>query len=276
MKNRVLLIFSILIINFLYSEDFDGLTFVDNTFKPILQKSISFNNGELEYKIDNDGEIDKWTEPYRIDRSSGLTYILIGKNSKKWLCLFSDSYIIMYDSDSKPFFLGNNIEKNYLSDSLSFGEKYFRSTSYLSEETKKGKIEYSSTNLGINSLPSPWVEGVPGNGIGEKIYIDVKKTEDYSEKYIVLSNGYVSYSRSDLFRKNNRIKKIRLQDIESGNYRDINIKDTSDFCIIPLYDIIRSDGVIIEILDVYPGTQYNDTCINFIGIGKIEIDRYKG
>ena len=131
----------------------------------------------------------------------------------------------------------------------------------------ESSFKYEATNLGSIKPDTPWVEGVPGDGIGEKITLSWQtwKEADGSDGGIgclIFSNGYISYDKPYLFEKNNRVKEIEIKDI-SGKFNFIaEIEDTPDLQLIFLPYV--SDKLEIKILSVYKGTTYDDTCINFI------------
>ncbi|MBQ0166530.1 MAG: hypothetical protein KBT02_08190, partial [Treponema sp.] len=76
-------------------------------------------------------------------------------------------------------------------------------------------------------------------------------------------NGYVS-EKEYLYGYNNRVKQIELTDANDSSYHQIiTLEDTA----VPQY--IKIDNrpgrhVLLKILDVYQGSKWNDTCINFI------------
>jgi len=104
-------------------------------------------------------------------------------------------------------------------------------------------------------INSAWAEGVPGHGINETItFTGVQAIRFY------ISIGYVSYSRPELYTENSRPKKILVT--VDGKSIELMLKDT------PAYQTIDVDAfsskVTIQILEVYTGTKYEDTCINSI------------
>ena len=98
-------------------------------------------------------------------------------------------------------------------------------------------------------------------------YAPISYGSDYKNSLLYISNGYVSYSNPGLYLMNSRIKKIRLRDVGTGEYKDYIIADSPHFSKIDAYDVLTSRaGMEIEILEVYEGTIFEDTCINFIGV----------
>lgn len=135
-----------------------------------------------------------------------------------------------------------------------FTSAMYNSSSYLTES----KTVYLPENLGVSVFSCPWVEGVSGPGIGETITIE----RDASFGEIFFSNGYFSYDNPTLYEKNGRVKRIKIEGINSGFSTEISIEDKPEPQIIELPKI--DTKIIITILDVFPGTAWDDTCINYI------------
>lgn len=144
------------------------------------------------------------------------------------------------------------------------GRIYTDCTSYLKEKNK----EYTVDNL-CNCKPgTPWVEGVPGDGNGEgfTIYNTGKNStnsfyRDY--KYLLIMNGYISYEKPYLYKQNNRIKKIKVTGVKSGKSKILDVLDTPHPQTVDISFITEPEDIRVEIADVYKGTKYDDTCINF-------------
>lgn len=129
----------------------------------------------------------------------------------------------------------------------------FTSTSFL----KEGNIKYDTNSLkSINSLP--WVEGVNGPGIGEKIVIE----SDKPIKYLLVSNGYYDPKKLDLFKKNNRLKEVVIR--YGDRVVNVILRDTFNIQEIPILDS-GITKISLEIKDIYKGSMWDDTCITYIG-----------
>jgi hypothetical protein len=109
-------------------------------------------------------------------------------------------------------------------------------------------------------LESSWVEGVTGLGAGEWIVLD------FPEAIEVHSIGLdVGFDRdADIFAKNNRIKRATFT-FSSGEVVTLDFADVRGMQSVPL---VRAPGPNIEttfvkmvIEEVYPGSQYDDTCL---------------
>lgn len=180
-----------------------------------------------------------------------LTMIFDTK-SQKYLILQHEDFLMLYaDTEKAPKWDGLFGANVYL---------YFLSnyTVTADSELTEGGRTYSAGNLLDYELDSPWVEGEDGPGIGSKLYI----SSELPIKELVISNGYFS-QKTELYAKNNRVKSLRVS----------NAKDPTQAVVFDLEDTVQprslelgftSESLVLEILDVYPGSAYDDTCINFI------------
>jgi hypothetical protein len=131
-----------------------------------------------------------------------------------------------------------------------------------SSSLKENGKEYSGNNLKYLFKTSPWVEGKEDAGIGEYIEFDFSNTFMKKTDTIVMSNGFFSHNNPSLYNRNNRVKRIRIEDI-NGNYKqEFEVLDTANLQTFKLKDFYSK--IRITILDIYPGTEYNDTCINYL------------
>ncbi|ABR47928.1 von Willebrand factor, type A [Alkaliphilus metalliredigens QYMF] len=134
------------------------------------------------------------------------------------------------------------------------------------------------TNLRFDYLPyhaidqssnTAWVEGASGDGIGEWIRIDFLRPTTLSGMYI--RNGY--WRTAERLRQNNRIKRIRIE-FSNGSSEEFNLSDPVNQNFNELLigngqrlDFITSHTtsyVKLEILEVYRGDRWRDTCISDI------------
>lgn len=132
---------------------------------------------------------------------------------------------------------------------------------YLSEETKNGVVRYWPDNLYVKD-GNPWVADSKKypNGIGSKITLYTMNLKDY-----YTFGFYNGYQKSDLYEKNARVKKMK---VTIGNKSKIvELKDTKDKQLIMINDLVsanpeKNQTVTFEILEVYPGSKYQDVCID--------------
>lgn len=102
-----------------------------------------------------------------------------------------------------------------------------------------------------------WVEGNPGDGIGE--WIQLNSTTPQKVSKIEIANGYKK--SQELYTKNNKIKKILIEFSDGTNIvRELSDDYFNNF-IIKFDSNIQTQFIKFTILDVYKGTDYSDTCI---------------
>ena len=129
-------------------------------------------------------------------------------------------------------------------------------SSYLVEGDKKYTVE----NLRNPTLETSWVEGVVGYGINEKIVLN-----SFEGNGLYFFNGYVSFSSPDLYSKNSRVKKLKVTDLNTNISIVFDIEDTPNPQLLDL-KLYKLWNIELEIIDVYKGSLYKDTCINSIYI----------
>jgi hypothetical protein len=133
------------------------------------------------------------------------------------------------------------------------GVDYYCASSVLGSQSRN---QYGVDNLFSNTSKEAWVEGVPGQGIGEWVTIDFKELR--SVKAVILRNGY--QKRPDLFAKNSRVRKFKIV-TSTGETRDIDLKDTMDLQTIPIDPPVTTTWIKFVVDDVYPGASYTDTAV---------------
>lgn len=168
-------------------------------------------------------------------------------------------------------------------------EKY--GTGYIvtaTSEMREGSTVYSANNLRDKNCKTVWVESKPDFGKNEKIKIECS---GWVTQLLVV-NGFRKSEKT--YYENNRVKKIALyvdgtrlgemtfpdrpyHQVDMSNILDegelLNLN--SDFFAKNNSKVMSKAGAFcpkenieIEILEVYPGTKYNDTCISDIYIIK--------
>ncbi|WP_455381546.1 NADase-type glycan-binding domain-containing protein [Salinispira pacifica] len=148
----------------------------------------------------------------------------------------------------------------------------YAATSFLAE----GDDSYPPTNLRVDTPSRPWVEGVDGDGIGESVTVDWqwKPGEGGAVGALIISNGFVSYDRPYLYEMNNRVRRIRVSDPAGGFSFETELDDTPNPQVVFLP--LVPEKTEIEILSVYPGTRWHDTCLNYVfGLEKSRADRLR-
>lgn len=132
----------------------------------------------------------------------------------------------------------------------------------------QGKYTYNASNVHDYSLKSIWSEGVKGQGIGEYLLF---KFEGNSPRVstITITNG-CAQSKA-LYEANSRVKKLKVyyNDKPVGilNLKDIRGYQTFETDTFGLgHEGVKPWSLKLEIMEVYPGTKYDDTVITEINL----------
>jgi hypothetical protein len=195
---------------------------------------------------------------YRVEREGALSYLYLRNVDKSRLLVLSGgSLLYLYaDDGSPPSFFGVAAKPNG-TDAIYYFPNAFSASSSLTE----GTIRYGPENLDKHWTRTPWVEGVPGHGIGEEIRIDTWFPR------LWISIGFVSYDRPELYELNSRPKRLRVVSDATGEERIVDLEDTPNLQPIEVpgeWESAGDGGIRLIIEEVYPGTRWDDTCINFI------------
>lgn len=229
----------------------DTLTYIHNEEKPNIEQKISFYN------------------------TNGIDYIKLSKKLPKELTteyLYEDT--IDSETDDKILFLLGKTEnhRNFMYaytkgfDLLPFTDNSTDELYYClfkdasSCLTEKGK-EYPLKNLYNRMLETPWIEGVPGDGIGEGFTLTFNSGS--VNPTLLLMNGYISFDKPYLYEQNNRIKKIKVKGLTSGKEKILDVIDTPHPQTVDISFITEMEDIRIEIAEVYKGTKYDDTCLQY-------------
>lgn len=130
------------------------------------------------------------------------------------------------------------------------------------------KGDYHPEKLIDRKLETAWVEGKKGNGIGESITF---KLDKYKLGAIAMINGYPK--DRDTYYSNGRVKKIKVEKLVDGKWyaEEITLTEKAyDQTPGAMLQIIGDYGegympvekLRLTILEVYPGSKYDDTCIS--------------
>jgi hypothetical protein len=264
----------------LLKEDFETRLEIYGRFSRYI--FLTKNNLKIfnkEYSNDEENYVINWEV---INKINYISFNYTGKTlgpsvangNKRYLIIFDlfgiadkyylSSFIGFYDHINELIFYMSkfNIANNWYNNAGSI-----KTTSELIEN----QIKYSSDNLLNIERLFPWVEGLSGDGKG----IEIVQTFSYNctgEGNLMLINGFIDYNRPYLFEQNNRIKALKITWGDEIIY--CNIDDTSLFQNIYLerenrWEDDETDGkiikeIIFKITDIYSGTKYNDTCINYL------------
>ena len=137
----------------------------------------------------------------------------------------------------------------------------FNEIAYCVSSVLKGRYTYGPENLFDGKADTAWCEGVPGTGVGEVITLRIDEGGPF--RRLLIENGY---GKSDaLFHRNARPRTIELR-TDTGLSIRHELEDTPFERVIELprpdaYEVLQ-----IRVVDVYPGTQYQDLCISSLVI----------
>jgi len=204
------------------------------------------------YSLYNDNGIDFLNVRWNNGGNEKYLYLISGLGDK------SGAYLFLYKNDGDAYFQGFIRGSNV--DYFSSGGFNITASSYLIENGRK----YSTQKLGTK-IGECWAEGVPGNGIGEKLMLGF--TYYGVSSIMQISSGFVSYSKPNLYRENSRIRKIKITN-QSGKSVVVELSDTPHYQAVNLEKYFSDHDweskYILEIMEVYPGTKFTDTCVNAI------------
>lgn len=153
-----------------------------------------------------------------------------------------------------------------------------------SSELASSDGRYAAANVRIQERQSAWAEGAEGPGIGESLTYRQSCTYGIDNKWEALTydnrnpelDGFMRYSEicivngyaktQKTWEENGRVKKL-LMYVEDRPYAWLELEDT----ILPQYFLLPEDdikvpnggmlGARFEIVEVYPGSLYEDTCL---------------
>ncbi|MCG8572062.1 MAG: hypothetical protein MJB14_18150 [Spirochaetes bacterium] len=123
---------------------------------------------------------------------------------------------------------------------------------------EEGKKRHSAERITYSSEDGAWVEGKPGPGLGEFIILEF----DTAIHTLIISNGFVSVERPELYEYNNRIKKIRVSSNQPDFSFDAELKDNANFQMLTLPK--ETKKVKLKIHSIYKGSKWDDTCLNYV------------
>lgn len=160
-----------------------------------------------------------------------------------------------YERGTTPWFVGEFCGWYCVN---GFKEALASSTLY-SENDK-----YDVKNITNEYIDSCWAEGVEGDGIGESFTL--KSVTPRIPRLIALYNGY---SKSeDTYFNNNRIKELKLY-VNDNLVALLHLEDTMDEQVFVLERLEATEHDFefrFEIVSVYKGGLYDDTCLSAIQI----------
>jgi len=132
------------------------------------------------------------------------------------------------------------------------------------EEIINGKTVKYQPDSRLDFETLPWV---PVKAIGQEIMLTIP-TENWRDGKeidgIYLLNGYFAFDRPDLFNKNSKIKKVKIE--IDGKSLVVDLEDNSKIKYLKLPIIIKNGfkKVKLKILEVYSGSKYEDVGLSSV------------
>lgn len=118
---------------------------------------------------------------------------------------------------------------------------------------------YGPQNLFDGNPHTAWCEGVPGNGEGQEINIRIEDGIPF--RRLLIGNGYAKSANT--YRENGRARTIDIFTDKGDHIRTI-LPDTSSDVVVQIPGPVQYRELRVRIVDTYPGSKYQDTCIAFI------------
>jgi len=144
------------------------------------------------------------------------------------------------------------------------------------KSTKKNNYSIQNINEPYSnfedSVVNAWAEGVSGNGVGESLTFTITSLENIEGEPwdlvpdFKIVNGYAKSLKT--WKENNRIKQFKMirnnHMVGYVNLWDVpNIQEFDVGGIFEKYPYWIGDEITFEIVEVYKGNKYTDTCISF-------------
>lgn len=148
-----------------------------------------------------------------------------------------------------------------------FGGEIVQIKASSTQETE-GRYNYEATNLTKNNFSAVWMEGVEGNGMGESLQLTFTKltTDDKRtfNKQFYCVNGYAF--NPSVWRDYSRIKAFKVYKSAAPDEQEIVMLADSPFLqsFELSFTLQEGDVLVFEILDVYAGEKYEDTCLSML------------
>lgn len=119
---------------------------------------------------------------------------------------------------------------------------------------------YGAENVGVEMGTTSWCEGVPGNGVGEWIQLAPKSAVPMMG--IGITPGLFNWKKRDLFKANGSPTRVEI--VLNDEHRFVaTLGDRLARQFVPVVGFTKPvSRVRITILEVRPGSKYEDTCIS--------------
>ncbi len=131
----------------------------------------------------------------------------------------------------------------------------------------QGKHNYEVANIRgdpSREIPSPWAEGVEGDGVGESITLNVKRPLPLYG--IRIQPGYYEYDEKEPWLKNNRVAALEITLNDEHTFMESIPDEVFERpYLIRVRDYTKPVNKIkFVIKGVHRGTQFRDTCISLV------------
>ena len=146
---------------------------------------------------------------------------------------------------------------------------------YLPLIDKNNPFKYSLQNAFDGDISTSYVPKPCDEQIRLSINFDEKNVrQDYEITKIMIVNGYAS--SEELYKKNNRIKEVRYAYTKDKYPITFVLKETSKKQFIEVCNPRKETYFAFNVLSLYPGDSYNDTCFAEVNIFSKEYGWYFG
>lgn len=176
------------------------------------------------------------------------------KNNKKWTKEEIVKDMIFYCGDRRKL-VKNIIIPDFLKEKLNGKE-----ITYDTFDMEHFFVHLSDEYVSFFADSNPWATSK--NPVG--LEITVNYYEPY--QYLTILNGYATPTNQSLYKKNRRLKTIKVinNDASSEPFElVVNFNDTVHFEEIKFP--CTTTSVKIQIMDYYEGSKYKDLCVQYIG-----------
>jgi hypothetical protein len=241
------------------SYAFKGSKYWIEYYKDIPRAPSSYNILPSEMLNDEYFEEGEWSSFIE----NGFLYIAFKSGSastfrRKLGVLAHKRRLYLYDNNELLFASGEDIRMSGYEPKI----VSIKSSSHLAEKKKK----YTGENfvLGRTKDNIPWVEGVKGSGINEWIELTLYPGDNPVDA-LLISNGYVDFTRPQLYRANNRVKVLQIEVLNTDIVFSVTLNDTYQFQEIRMPKrVTKATKIRLTIKEVYKGEKWDDTCINLV------------
>lgn len=152
---------------------------------------------------------------------------------------------------------------------------YIPNLNYLPLIDKNNPFKYSLQNAFDGDISTSYVPKPCDEQIRLSINFDEKNVrQDYEITKIMIVNGYAL--SEELYQKNNRIKEVRYAYTKDKNPITFVLKETSKKQYVEVHNPRKETYFAFNVLCLYPGDSYNDTCFAEVNIFSKEYGWYFG